>query len=167
MLRLAPVLFVLLLVLTGCADTVSQQAIADRNAAIANEPLGDYYIGRRFAIERTQFWGYLRKPRQTWDQAKLVIFDESQMHQPDRVKELPTDNGPAHGFDHNFEYHIWGYYSGKQVYDPNSDLFLPEFVLTRYQLVNDHPGWLFNPRERFDGAHLLRWNSQDTATSGH
>ena len=61
-----------------------------------------------------------------------------------------------YGFDHNQEYRIWGNFTGRRVYDPNSDLFLPEFQLTRWQLINQSPGWLFQPNERFNGNQLLR-----------
>ena len=156
------------LLLASCADnTANQEAIDLRHQMIAAEPQGDYFIGRRFAVERTQFWGYLRKPGQPWEEAKLVMFNESKMLQPDRLKEMPLDNSPAHGYDHNYEYHIWGSYSGRKVYDPNADLFLPEFVLTKWELINTTPGWLFKPNEKFDGAHLMRWNTEDQATLGH
>jgi hypothetical protein len=154
--------------LIGCADTASSDAaIQLRHEMIASEPQAGYYIGRRFAIDRTQFWGYLRKPGQQWEDAKLVIMNESRMRQPDRLHEMPTDNSNAHGYDHNYEYHIWGNFSGRTVYDPNSDLFLPEFTLTKWELVNSSPGWLFKPKERYDGEHLIRWNAADQALLGH
>ncbi len=35
-------------------------------------------------------------------------------------------------------------------------LVLPEFELTRWEMLNAHPGWLFKPGERFNGTQLLR-----------
>ena len=98
----------------------------------------------------------MRKPGQDWQAAKLIIIGEQQMKSPDRVHEAPLGDTHAYGFDHNSEYRLWGYFSGKKLYDPNSNLILPEFVLQRYQLVNEHPGWLFKPNERFNGEQLLR-----------
>jgi hypothetical protein len=144
------------LLLSSCGTTANSEQMDARRAAIAAEPRGDYYIGRRFHIDRTQFWGYLRKPGQDWMAAKLVIMGEQQMKTPDRLSEAPTGDAPAVGFDHNTEYRIWGHFSGKKLYDPNSNLILPEFVLQRYQRMNDHPGWLFRPNERFNGEQLLR-----------
>jgi len=138
-----------------------QQHIEERRLAILNEPRGDYYIGRRFYIERTQFWGYLRRPGQPWDDAKLVIFNESKKLGPDRVPEVPADDGPAHGFDHNREYKITGHFTGRKIYDPNSDMFLPEFMLTGWEIRNESPGWLFHPKEKQDGQHLLRFEKQE------
>ena len=80
---------------------------------------------------------------------------------PDRLPEMPTDNGPAHGFDHNREYKITGHFTGRKIYDPNSDLFLPEFMLTGYEVRSESPGWLFHPKERFDSQHLLRFEKTD------
>ena len=147
-----------LLFLAACAttDSVSGPEVARRNAAIAAEPRGDYYIGRRFRIERTHFWGYVRRPGASWDDARLVVLSEKFTRAPDRMPEIPSGAEPAYGFDHNYEYRLWGYMSGRKVYDPNSNLILPEFVLQRYELMNRNPGWLFKPNERFDGRHLLR-----------
>lgn len=148
--------FAFLLLLPSCADPMVQEKLNARRLAIASEPRGNWFIGRRYYIERTQFWGYLRRPGQSWDDARLVIFNESQHLQPDRVPEVPAGAGPAHGYDHNYEYRIYGHFTGDTVYDPNSDLFLPEFKLTNHQLINSNPGWLFHPTERYDGKHLLR-----------
>ena len=138
-----------------------QQRIEERSLAIQNEPRGDHFIGRRFYIERTQFWGYLRRPGQSWDDAKLVIFNEGRKQAPDRLPEMPSGDGMAHGFDNNTEYRIKGRYTGRKIYDPNSDLFLPEFLLTGWEILNESPGWLFHPKEKVDGRHLLRFEKQD------
>lgn len=66
------------------------------------------------------------------------------------------DGGPAFGYDHNREYRLRGYYSGRRIYDPNSDLRIVEFVLQDWQLINPNAGWLFKPNEKFNGTTLLR-----------
>lgn len=154
----SPLLLLLpVLLLASCAVGPDVGPLIEaRRAAIAAEPPGDYYIGRRFHIERTHFWGYLRRPRQGWETAKLVVMSERQKSAPDRLPEMPSGDGAAFGFDHNHEYRIWGRFSGRRIYDPNSNLILPEFVLQNYQPLNSSPGWLFDPREKFNGAQLLR-----------
>jgi hypothetical protein len=158
--RLAPLLLLgLALLLSSCGTSTSprqQQLIEYRRLEIAAETPGDYYIGRRFHIERTHLWGYVRRPGQPWSQAKLVMINEKFMRQPDRYPEMPTGDGPAYGSDHNYEYRLWGQLSGRRVYDPNSNLKVPEFVLQRYEVKSTSPGWLFNPGERFNGKQLLR-----------
>jgi hypothetical protein len=144
------------ILLASCESPQYAAQIEARRMQIANEPRGDYYIGRRFRIERTHFWGYLRRPGQDWASSRLVVMNERVMRQPDRLPELPSGSGPAYGFDHNHEYRIWGNYTGRRIYDPNSDLILPEFVLQRYEPLNSSPGWLFSPKEKFNGAQLLR-----------
>ena len=146
----------LALLLSSCeAPNVAAQLEA-RRAAIAAEPPGDYYIGRRFHIERTHFWGYVRRPGESWETSKLVVMNEKLKATPDRLPESPGDGGNAFGFDHNHEYRLKGYYSGRRIYDPNSDLKLLEFVLQDWQPLNQSPGWLFKPNERFNGKQLLR-----------
>ena len=124
-------------------------SVEERKAKIASEPTGDFFYGRRYFVEKTRFWGYVRQPRQPWSRAKLVIFREDKKKNPDRLSE----NGPAgqrYGFDNNFEYRLRGNYTGQQAYDPNSNQFLPEFMLTGYEVVNRQPGWIFRPDDRYD-----------------
>ncbi len=155
LLQLTPLLA--LLFLSACAATgPAGPQVEARRAQIAAEPRGDYYIGRRFFIERTHFWGYLRRPGQPWEQSRLVVMNERAARTPDRAPEIPSGSGPAHGYDHNCEYRVWGRYTGRKIYDPNSNLILPEFQAHRYEVHNPSPGWLFDPRERFNGSQLLR-----------
>ena len=39
---------------------------------------------------------------------------------------------------------------GREAYEPNSNQFLPEFMLTGYEVVDRQPGWLFRPDDRYD-----------------
>ncbi|MBT8038350.1 MAG: hypothetical protein KJO21_12490 [Verrucomicrobiae bacterium] len=122
---------------------------AERAAKIASEATGSFYYGRRYYVEKTRFWGYLRKPRQSAKSARLVVFNESRKRNPDRLPEA----GPAgqrYGFDQNFEYRIRGYYTGKKVYEVNSNQILPEFMLTGYEMVTRSPGWLFSPKDHYN-----------------
>lgn len=128
------------------ASAINHPAVKSRNAQIAMEAPGDYYIGRRWYTEGTRYWGYLRRPRQPWSEAKLVIMNESVQKQPDRLPEVGAPQ--VHGFDDNHEYRIWGNFTGRVVYDPNSNFRIPEFRLTRYEHVSSNPGFLFWPGEQ-------------------
>lgn len=141
--------------LSGCRAPAGPE-VAARNELIRGEPVGDYWIGRRVAAERTRFWGYVRRPRQMWDQAQLVVMNEREKAAPDRLPETPGGGGLAYQYDNNREYRLRGYLSGRQVYDPNSDKILPEFVLQDYEEINARPGWLFHPREKRDAFGLPR-----------
>lgn len=124
-----------------------------RAAQIATEPTGNFFYGRRYFVKKTRFWGYLRKPRQSADTARLVVFNESKKLNPDRLPET----GPAgerYGFDQNYEYKIYGYFTGDKVYEINSNQILPEFMLTGYELVNRKPGWLFSPRDYYHASYI-------------
>ena len=138
---------------SGSGPDPNHPAVKRRAAEIAAEPPGDYWVGRRWWTEGTRFWGYLRRPGRPWSEAQLVMMNESVKHTPDRLQEDPA-SGPGHGFDHNYEYRIWGRFSGQQVYDPNSNLMLPEFVLQNYEVVSAHPGFLFQPGEQYNPKRL-------------
>ena len=129
------------------ADQI-REARLQREIDIAAEPVGDFWIGRRWYTKGTRFWGYVRRPRQPWSEARLVMVNESQKLAPDRLPE-EASNGNTAGFDHNFEYQLWGHFTGDTVYDPNSNLQLPEFKLNRYEMINNKPGYVFEPWERY------------------
>ncbi len=141
-----------LCILPSC-QSYDPEAKRLRDAEIRMEPKGDWFIGRRYVTWRTRFWGYLRRPGELWDNSKLVVMNERVRQQPDRLPEAP-ESGPGHGYDHNYEYRIWGSFTGRIVYDPNADLELPEFQLTRYEMLKRSPGFLFDPREDYDPKRL-------------
>jgi hypothetical protein len=124
-----------------------------RNAEIASEPTGDFYYGRRYFVEKTRFWGYLKEPRQPWNRAKLVVMQEKQKHNPDRMPESGP-GGQRYAFDNNYEYKIRGRYTGETCYEPNSNQFLPVFQLTGYEVLKHQPGWLFRPDDRYDSLRI-------------
>lgn len=121
--------------------------VAARKEQIASEPRGNFYYGRRYFVQKTRFWGYLREPGQSANKAKLVIFNEAKKRNPDRLPE--AGSGKNYGYDNNFEYKIYGRYTGRELYEPNSNQFLPEFLLADYQLVSKDPGWLFSPSDQY------------------
>ena len=126
--------------LAGCDSTMPQGIQEARVAAAAkiqSEAPGDYFIGRRyFKIPQFKFWGYVRKPGQPWNTAQLVVFNEKEKLAPDR-EQLNF------GFDSNYEYKLWGRFSGDTVYDAGSNGFYPEFVLKKYELVSVSPAPIF------------------------
>ena len=124
-------------------------------ARIRAEPRGSHYIGRRYHVEKTRFWGYLRRPGESWEKAKLVVMNENTHRSPDRLPELPR-GAHGFGFDHNYEYKIMGRFTGETIYDPNANMFLPEFRLTGYELISADPGWLFEPDEVYNSRKLPR-----------
>ncbi len=137
------------LLLTQCYTLQSDcEAVQKREQEIAAEPRGDYYIGRRYYVPLTRFWGYLREPGQSWRQAKLVIMDESVVHTPDRGYEPPV-KGASFGRDANVEYRLTGAYTGAKAYDPSTNQRLPVFKATSYTVTNEKPGFLFKPSEEY------------------
>jgi hypothetical protein len=103
---------------------------------VANEPPGDYYIGRRYYKPVYKFWGYVRRPGQPWSTAQLVMLNEKQKLAPDRQIE-------KFGSDNNYEYKLYGDFSGDKVYEPASNGIYPEFVLKNYELISTNPPPIF------------------------
>ena len=151
--RAASAFAVLLLVvaLQSCETMQSENSIRreQMNAAIRQEAPGNYFIGRRFYKDDYKMWGWVRQPGQPWSTAKLVMFNEQKVLAPDRQQgRLGTDN--------NFEYRLTGYYSGQMVYEPASDGFYPEFVLTGYEIRGTNRPLIFaEPRETDPAVRLL------------
>jgi hypothetical protein len=124
-----------------------------RNAQVAGEETGPFFIGRRYHVHRTWFWGYLRRPREPWSKATLVVFNQTRRRAPDNLSQAGPP-GTRYAYDNNYQYRIWGQYPGELVYEPNSNQVLPEFLLTDYQLVDSNPGWLFHPGDHYDPHRL-------------
>jgi hypothetical protein len=137
------------LILSGCQTVPDQlsQSQAALNQTIAYEAPGNYFVGRRFYRKYYFFWGYVRQPRQPWSSAKLVMLNEQKKIAPDRQANKP-------GFDNDSEYRLQGYFSGQTVYEPASNSFYPEFVLTGYQLISDHPAQIFRDPKALDSDRL-------------
>jgi len=132
-----PLLFSILglFLLGGCVTDLTHAdyvARAQMNDAIKTEPPGDYYIGRRYYKVDYKFWGFVRQPGQPWSTSKLVMMNEQTKLAPDREKGIL-------GSDHGYEYKLYGHYSGETVYEPASNAFYPEFVLTGYELISATP----------------------------
>jgi hypothetical protein len=142
-LLLASNLLIGTLFLNSC-ETVPQgiqQARIEMAQRIAVEPSGDYYIGRRYYKPDFKFWGYIRRPGQPWTTAELVMLNEKQKLAPDR-EQLEFGN------DNNYEYKLYGEFSGDKVYEPASNSVYPEFILKGYELISTNPAPIFKSQLR-------------------
>src|ERR1700680_5277770 len=97
--------------LAGCQTAPSgiQQTKLEMAQRIAAEPPGDYYVGRRYYKPVYKFWGYVRRPGQPWSSAQMVMLNEKQKLAPDRERL-------SFGSDNNYEYKLFGYFSGAKSY---------------------------------------------------
>jgi len=128
-----------------------------RQLDISSEARGDHFYARRYFVEKTRFWGYVRKPGQSWSDAQLVVMNENSTPQPDRRPESGPESS-RHGYDQNYTYRVRGYYTGREIYEPASNLFLPEFKASSYSLVQRDSGWLFTPQDYYDKAQITLVN---------
>ncbi|MFM8718294.1 MAG: hypothetical protein ACKOFH_01995 [Chthoniobacterales bacterium] len=130
--------------LTGCETTGTTATVSPSVAAsIAQEAPGNYYIGRRYYKKDYKMWGWLRKPGQPWKSSQLIMMNENTKLAPDR-------EGGTLGTDNNYEYRLEGRFTGGQVYEPASNRFYPEFVLTGYQVISTAPPNIFKDRRALD-----------------
>jgi hypothetical protein len=122
----------------GCATAPQgiQQARGEMAQRIAAEPPGDYYVGRRYYKPVYKFWGYVRRPGQPWSSAQMVMLNEKQKLAPDRERL-------SFGSDNNYEYKLFGYFSGDKVYEPASNTVYPEFILKSYEVISTNPSPIF------------------------
>ncbi len=127
------------LAFTAC-ETMQMRSDADSRekmrAAIAAEPPGDYFIGRRYYKRDYKFWGFVRRPQQPWATAQMVMLNEQQKLAPDREQN-------SMGSDNNYEYKLYGSFSDQTVYEPASNGFYPEFTLKSYELVSTSPANIY------------------------
>jgi hypothetical protein len=136
-----------LLLLASCQTGRSSRELAAARLAmekaIPNEPKGDYFIGRRCFKVDYKMWGYVRRPRESWADSRLVMFNEDKTLAPDRERN-------ALGSDNGFEYFLRGRFSGESVYEPASNSIYPEFVLEKAELLTEDPAPIFKDRRALD-----------------
>lgn len=141
--RIAATLVVLAL-LSACQtvdhDAPAREAMA---AAIRAEQTGDYFVGRRMFKKDYKMWGWVREPGQPWKSAKLVMLNEQVRLAPDRVRGTLGD-------DNNVEYRLQGRFTGETVYEPASDRFYPEFLLTGIEVLNTKPAPIYLDKRQED-----------------
>ena len=138
--------FCLLMAFTGC-ETIDVDAgpIAAMNAAIPNEPPGDYFVGRRMYKQDYKMWGWVREPGKPWKSAKLVMMNE-------QIKLAPDREAGKLGTDNNCEYRLTGSFSGGLIYEPASDQFYPEFLLKGYEVKDPAPARIYSTKSQEDPA---------------
>jgi hypothetical protein len=137
----------LILLFSGC-ETVDTEAAARRAAmeeSIRQEAPGNYFIGRRYFKNEYKMWGWVRQPGQPWSTAKLVMLNEQKTLAPDRA-------AGKLGIDHNHEYILRGHFSGDQVYEPASNRFYPEFVLSSAEVRSTSPPFIYADQRALDPA---------------
>ena len=138
----------ILIALTACEAPIVYQTPQDRqaiSAAISGEKPGPYFIGRRFYKVDYKMWGWVRKPGEPWKDSQLVMFNEQKKLAPDREHN-------SIGSDNNYEYRLTGYFSGQKIYEPASDSFYPEFVLTGATVISTNTPLIFPDKRWTDPA---------------
>src|SRR5215211_6100002 len=123
-----------LMAYTSCTTTEPSSNLAGASratmtSAIAQEPRGAYFVGRRYYKKDYKFWGYVRESGAPWSTARLVMLNENTKLAPDRA-------GGALGTDNNYEYKLLGEFTGQTVYEPASNGFYPEFRLRGAELLS-------------------------------
>ncbi len=112
-----------------------------------------HFIGHRFYEKKAGGWGWIKKPDESWRNARWAALKETprQFHAPHR------DQGNKEG-DHNHEYKLLGYFADYKVYDPTRDELLDVFVIQGYQSLGEQaaldrkPGPPNRVRSRKSGA---------------
>ena len=81
-------------------------------------------------------WGWVKNPGESWKQSRLVMLNEQKKLAPDRERNNV-------GSDNNYEYRLIGHFSGEKVYEPASDTFYPEFILSSATVISTNPPLIF------------------------
>ena len=129
--------------LAGCETTMVTRVDPAVAASIVAEAPGNYFIGRRYYKKDYKMWGWVREPGQPWKTARLVMLNENTKLAPDRA-------AGTLGIDHNTEYRLQGRFTGGKVYEPASNSFYPEFVLTGIEVRSTTPPFIYRDRSALD-----------------
>jgi hypothetical protein len=66
----------------------------------------------------------------------------------EKGKLAPDREQLEFGNDNNYEYKLYGDFSGDKVYEPASNSVYPEFVLKGYELISTNPTPIFKSQIR-------------------
>jgi len=66
----------------------------------------------------------------------------------EKEKLAPDRERLEFGSDNNYEYKLYGHFSGDKVYEPASNGVYPEFVLQGYELISTNPPPIFKSQFR-------------------
>ena len=61
----------------------------------------------------------------------------------EKQKLAPDREQMKFGMDNNYEYKLYGSFSGQPVYEPASNRIYPEFILKGYELISATPPPIF------------------------
>lgn len=91
-----------------------------------------HYIGHRFYKAKSGGWGWVKRPEETWEQARWVAIKETprQYTVPNRGMESPAA-------DHDFEYRLLGRFAGYGVYDPYWNEVVEVFIVQGYESLGE------------------------------
>ena len=119
----------LLLLIAGCATTSSNRFNDDVTAAQLNANPPDYWVGQRVYYTNLQVWGWVKRPEESWDDARLVLLKEDKCLAPHRSL------GGDRMADQNVRYRFYGRYWERKGYEPVMNKLLDVFELERYEFV--------------------------------
>ena len=87
-----------------------------------------YFLGRHSYNPHDKVWGYVWRAGQSSRTARLVILNEQSWLAPDRAVN-------QFGVDDQCLYRLSGRFAGDRAYEPNTNQFYPELLLTGYALL--------------------------------
>lgn len=110
----------------GCATVPSSKNSYEITAAELNANPPDYWLGQRVYYTNLQVWGWVKRPEESWEDARLVLLKEDKCLVPHRS----LGDRMA---DQNVRYKLYGRYWERKGYEPVMNKLLDVFILDRYE----------------------------------
>ncbi|MBX7157900.1 MAG: hypothetical protein K1X66_05905 [Verrucomicrobiae bacterium] len=124
-------IFGMSLFVVGCATVPDSPDRPDITAAELNANPPEYWLGQRVYYTNLQVWGWVKRPEESWDDARLVLLKEDKCLAPHRS----LGNRTA---DQNFQYRLYGRYWQHKGYEPVMNKLLDVFELEHYESLGQH-----------------------------
>lgn len=96
----------------------------------SGEKSGPVWIGHRSVVDRYAGWGWVKKEKESWNQAKWVAMEETigKSVAPGRNYSRPTQ-------DDGMTYRLFGDFADYKAYEPNYDVFIDVFRIRGWETV--------------------------------
>jgi hypothetical protein len=88
------------------------------------DTIGESWIAQRTMVEDYCGWGWVKKDKESWRQARWVALEGTP-----RICPLPHTFLPRPEDDKNYQYRFFGTFAPYRAYEPQADMWVDVFIL--------------------------------------
>jgi len=104
------------------------------------ETIGESWIAQRTLVEDYCGWGWVKKDKESWRQARWVALEGTA-----GICPLPHTFLPRPEDDKNYQYRFYGSFAPYRAYEPQADVWVDVFILKGFMSLGPSPEEIRRP----------------------